>query len=947
MATTQVGTLLRHIRRLADGPCAPQETDRQLLDDFAARGDEAAFAALVSRHGPMVLRVCRRVLGHEQDAEDAFQATFLVLARATATIRKRDTVGDWLHGVAYRTAMKAKRGAARRRNHEARLGAVAPRAATGPSWEEVQAVLDEEIQRLPPCFRQAFVLCVLEGKGGVEVAAELGCKEGTVKSRVNRARRLLQTQLARRGIHLGALLAALSVAESGRAAVPAALAQSAVRSGLLVVAGGSAAGVIPARVAALATGVTRAMSLTKAKIATAVLLAIGLLAGAGALACRALAAKETEKPSATESVSDPKTEARPAKADPKPQTADDKDSIAYGGRVLGPDGRLVAGAKLYVTLWQGAGSRPEPSPEYATTGGDGRFTFTAPRAKFGEQHTIVAAAAANHGVGWVEVPADGKRDDLTLRLVKDDVPITGQIVDLEGRPIRGAALSVLEIRASTGEDLRPWLEAARDKKREIFDLQHQYLSRFTIALSPKATTDGEGRFRLTGIGRDRAVRVLLEGPGIASQQLYVLTLPGNSIEVTRDKGDPEYGKPRRVVTYYAADFRHVATPTKPIVGVVRDKDSNKPLAGVTVRSHMLDTEVSTTTDAEGRFRLVGMPKGAGYKILAVPGRDQPYVATSEGVPDTPGLGSVAVDFELKRGVWIEGRITDKVTGKLVQAYVEYFSMYSNPHLQRDYPGFIATLNFNFVPTKEDGSYRVVGLPGPGLIVVYHPEFHYLRAPSRDDEYGVKERSLNTAPWAIVIPRNYSAIARIDPAKGADVVKRDVTLDPGWTFTVKVVGPDGKPLAAAWSFGVARERDKTKTAEFTVRAFNPRRPHDILFQHLEKGLVGAAQPPKETGGSVTVRMGPGAAVTGRLVDAGGKPRAGAELEVRFRPKKDPDWYRYHPERVKTDREGRFRLEALLPSYEFGLSDHKGELSFRAPGAGETKDLGDVRLKAEEE
>src|SRR5262249_53708106 len=155
MATTALGTLLRHLRSLAAGSCTREWTDRQLLDDFTARHSEAAFTALVSRHGPMVLRVCRHVLGHEQDAEDAFQATFLVLAGDSGSIRKRAAVADWLPGVAYRTAMRAKRGAARRRE-------AAAHAATGPTWDGVQAVLDEEIQRLPPRFREAFVLCVLE-----------------------------------------------------------------------------------------------------------------------------------------------------------------------------------------------------------------------------------------------------------------------------------------------------------------------------------------------------------------------------------------------------------------------------------------------------------------------------------------------------------------------------------------------------------------------------------------------------------------------------------------------------------------------------------------------------------------------------------------------------------------------------------------------------------------
>src|ERR1700676_4115377 len=128
MATAQLSTLLHHIHKLVDASRIAQWTDRQLLEDFSARHDETAFTELVARHGPMVLRVCRRVLHHEQDAEDAFQATFLVLARNNKSICKRDTVANWLYGVAYRTAMKAKRSAARRRNHEAEVPAVASQA---------------------------------------------------------------------------------------------------------------------------------------------------------------------------------------------------------------------------------------------------------------------------------------------------------------------------------------------------------------------------------------------------------------------------------------------------------------------------------------------------------------------------------------------------------------------------------------------------------------------------------------------------------------------------------------------------------------------------------------------------------------------------------------------------------------------------------------------------
>jgi hypothetical protein len=343
-----------------------------------------------------------------------------------------------------------------------------------------------------------------------------------------------------------------------------------------------------------------------------------------------------------------------------------------------------------------------------------------------------------------------------------------------------------------------------------------------------------------------------------------------------------------------------------------------------------------------------MPKREGNLIAAFPDLDLPYVSIHKEVPDGPGLDPVTVDLELPKGVWIEGKITDKVTGKPLRASLEYFSLYPNPNL-KDYPGFDGTYLFDRVgaAVKEDGSYRIAGLPGPGLIAVYPPRGHYLRAPYRDDEYGTTKRSMSTSPYHISFTENYAALARVEPAKGSEVVKRDVTLDPGWTFTGTVVGPDGQPLAGAWGFGVYREREKEKAAEFTVPTFNPQRPHEMLFQHLEKGLVGVAQPPKENGGSITVRMGPGAAATGRLVDKDGKPRAGVELDVRFRPKEDSFSHPYPPERIQTDREGRFRLEALLPGYQFRLSDEKGELSFSAPRSGQTKELGDVQLKQNRE
>src|SRR5262249_6590055 len=198
----------------------PECSDRQLLDDYASRNDPGAFAALVRRHGPTVLGVCRRMLRHEQDAEDAFQAVFLVLARGARTIRKGDSLTSWLYGVSYRIALRARRDAARRRKHEARAQASRGAADWETAWRELQGVLDEEVEQLPLAYRDVFVLCCLDGLSGPAAAARLGVKENTVFSRLARARKRLREQLARRGISLASVLTALAISGRGQAALP-------------------------------------------------------------------------------------------------------------------------------------------------------------------------------------------------------------------------------------------------------------------------------------------------------------------------------------------------------------------------------------------------------------------------------------------------------------------------------------------------------------------------------------------------------------------------------------------------------------------------------------------------------------------------------------------------------------------------------------------------------
>jgi RNA polymerase sigma factor (sigma-70 family) len=299
MATSQMSELLQRLRSavlLRDGAGL---TDGQLLQAYVSRRDQAALAALVRRHGPMVWGVCRRVLGNWHDAEDAFQATFLVLVRKAASVVPREMVANWLHGVAHQTALKARATTAKRRARERQVTQMPEPAVTEEDcWHELQPLLDQELGRLPDTYRVAIVLCDLEGKTRKEAARQLGVPEGTLAARVARGRVMLAKRLARRGLAVscGALTAALAQ-NAASALAPTWVVVSTIKAaGLFATGQAAASALISVNATALTEGVLKAMLLTKLKIATAVLLAVGFVGtGAGWLAHQALAEKPTDK----------------------------------------------------------------------------------------------------------------------------------------------------------------------------------------------------------------------------------------------------------------------------------------------------------------------------------------------------------------------------------------------------------------------------------------------------------------------------------------------------------------------------------------------------------------------------------------------------------------------------------------------------------------------------
>ncbi|MFL5242110.1 MAG: sigma-70 family RNA polymerase sigma factor [Gemmataceae bacterium] len=288
MMNGQAALILRHLHRLAPENVLGKLRDGELLDRFTRDHDQAAFEMLVERHGPMVLRVCNRVLQNRHAAEDAFQATFLVFLRKARSLKKRDLLANWLYGVAYRLALRARTDAFKRHVKEAGCAAnPADDVLNQVTGRELCRVLDEELLRLPESLRVPFLLCYEEGQTREEAARQLGCSLTTLKRRLEQGRELMRSRLARRGLSLSGVLVAAGLSQNGApAAVPVLLLVATTRLNHCLGAGGSGAGgEVSAKVIALAEGLLKTMLATKIKLASVLLLSMAVLvAGAGALA---------------------------------------------------------------------------------------------------------------------------------------------------------------------------------------------------------------------------------------------------------------------------------------------------------------------------------------------------------------------------------------------------------------------------------------------------------------------------------------------------------------------------------------------------------------------------------------------------------------------------------------------------------------------------------------
>jgi RNA polymerase sigma factor (sigma-70 family) len=944
---TNTARVMTRVLQVAARAALPEMTDRDLLRCFAD-GDQAAFATLLTRHAGMVLGVCRRALPTMQDAEDACQATFLVLIQKARSQRWQPSVANYLYTVARRIAARVRLGAQRRCRRERR--AARPEGVVDleqMSGREVLAVLDEELDRLPAIYREPLVLCYLEGLTHDEAAARVGVPLATLKSRLARGRKKLGDALTKRGCGLGAGLLAVAVTSQARASSPR----------LVEAILASVSGSPPAAVAALAR---------EASVNTLVNRSLGLGLVALTLVWLGVAVWAA-RPTAAGPASD---RGRPAK--PKPPAADE--GRALTGRVVGPDEKPVEGARIVL-----AATDPEKSKstrEVARTDTDGRFRCVLPGQKRDNQ--LLVARAAGFAADWVQVTNVDPARPVVLRLAKATLPVRGRVLTLEGKPVPGAAVRVLRVQAPDGKNgLKEMVDKWNASPYEAVDLLQKQLHHPAAAgLPEKVTTDSTGRFEIRSVGDGRVLVVEIAADTIETVVARV------ALAATRPSsrgGPPLSGPP-----FYAATFDHAAAPSRVIQGTVFDQKTKKPIADVVVSGHVRpgwwEVFVYARTDAAGRYRLVGL-RNAECELMFSTSKPSAYLSLAKVVRASVGLTPATLDMPMVRGTVVTGRVTDRATGKSVRGGVGYAPLSGNTHLD-NLPGrdvhLLGNMSYHI---DADGRFRLVVPPGPGIITMQNSWWAsgvkpYPRVRLRAEDRG--KPCFRTRPdigdmfitaAGVYYPLSTTHAYRlIDPPAGTEKLTVDMQLDPGKTVTGKVVGPDGKPFKSATVAGQVATFDEPATLKedtFTVAA--------LLAD--DNRLVAAVHTGQKLGGTVVVgpndktpviHLSPWGTLTGRVVGSDGQPIAGVHIGLAFgfpgvkfssRPTPPPSAtaklyaHLLGDRKVTTGADGRFRCDVPFAEVRFNLSFvHKGKrlAAEKAPrevtvAPGKTKDLGDVKLK----
>jgi len=604
--------------------------------------------------------------------------------------------------------------------------------------------------------------------------------------------------------------------------------------------------------------------------------------------------------------------------------SNDKDKV-ISLQVIGPDGKPVPRARVIVSRWRvvpgnGVGDAKDASERIevvrAAVDENGRYDLALEGLDPRKVDLQVLATAPGFGVGYYL-----KKQPIRLRA--GDTPIQGRVVDLEGRPIAGVKIRLGQILVPAPEVTREPISKDDPRSRNgKLGLEGESL------LPDGVTTDADGRFRIEGLGQDVLAQLSLTSPAIAFKKVEVLTRAMD--RVAGLAWEPAYAGLHEPGTHGAVCTITVE-PTRPIEGIVRDLETKEPIPGAIVTAAslsgsrlMIDGQVSTKTDARGRYRLIGLPKesGQGHELAVYPPLDRPYFMTRHiRVPARPGLDPVPFDFELKRAIWITGKVTDVRTGKPVSASLDYFPFLTNERA-KDYPNFDPRITASVgiktrYKTDREGRFRIPGLPGKGVLTVHTDDKAYLVGVGAETIAGqTDQRQLPT--YDHIFSSFYQCLKEIDVPERTDTFTCDLGVDSGGSVRLRLIDESGKRVTGAvirGRFPAAVDHDDNGLYEESVARVGglaPGQPRRVLIQHHERKIGALFTIPPDgphQGEEITVTLHPTATLTGRLVDANGKPAQGG-VRIELAVDTTSFFQSFPSENAMLDANGQFRCENLV-------------------------------------
>jgi len=670
-----------------------------------------------------------------------------------------------------------------------------------------------------------------------------------------------------------------------------------------------------------------------------------------------LAGVDAEAVGEPSAIAEPEREAKrefvPAAA-PASNTAQDPDIVTVSGRVLDPDGMPLAGAELFLTRLMYDERLPKDPLAVGKSDEEGAFTLTYRKSdrrfKLAAErpemwrHVTVSAFVPGFGPDWEYLATWPQEKALKLQVVRD-APFEGRLLDLEGRPIAGVRVSVASVGATESGSLDDFL---RDPARSEPTKYLEYPPSHELATE----TGADGRFTVRGLGAERLTRIELSGETVTWSSIEAITRSAES-------GGERTLSPRGR-QLFTSGFEWVLRPTRPITGIVRDAASGEPLADVEVRSQVIagvpymTDMVRTRTDGKGRFRLVGMPKGAGNELLVMPNDELPYFMQEVEVPDPAGMGPIEVEVELTRGLWITGRVTNKATGEPVYGRLHYLPFLDNANAV-DAFGLIGgsprvpggTLAQHHYKTDADGRFRLVGLPGPAIVGVvaigpYMQGAGALEIDGRDEE-GTFATFESPIPASVRWP---TAMRKIEPGAGTTAITCDLEVDPGETLTVELVDARGQALEhceVRGSAGRASYADLLDAGpKVAIIQLGPGEKR-VVRAHQAERCLGLAAIVTLAEGPRKLVLQPCTTVVGRLLDEAGAPIGGVPLEASSYLDFDRGYS------AESEPDGRFRLEHVVPGVPIhfyarseALQDFAQKIADPLDPTGGVMDLGDVVL-----